>query len=116
MSLALLEVATEQRLDDRILHALLLGEPDQAMGVEGVRRPPHQVMPELDPIRRADCGDPGVELLRVLQRAELAAAIVARSMPSGGICGFSSNGRQWTSTVTSSGSLATAASKRRLPT
>jgi hypothetical protein len=35
---AVAEIALEQRLDDAVLHALLAGQPDQAMGVERVGR------------------------------------------------------------------------------
>jgi hypothetical protein len=59
-----------------VLHALLLGQPDQAMGVEGVGRPPDPVEGEGDSFRGPDRLHLGIEARRPLPASELGGAIL----------------------------------------
>ena len=74
---AVAEVAVEQRFDDAVLHALLAGEPDQAMGLQRVGRAGEPVEMELDADAGGDLGDARVHLLAALEAAELGDAVLA---------------------------------------
>ena len=71
------EVGGEQTFDNAVLLALLAGQPDQAMGVDGVRGALHLVMVEHEPLRPSRRGDLRVERLGALPRPELGRAIGA---------------------------------------
>ena len=73
---AVAEVAFEQRLDDAILHALLAGEADHAMGLHGVGRAGELLEMEVDADARGHAGDALVHLLRALGAAELGEAVL----------------------------------------
>ena len=51
---ALQEISGEQRLDRLVLIALALDEPDQPMGLKGVRRSLDQIVPKINPFLGAD--------------------------------------------------------------
>lgn len=52
------KIRMKEGLDDVILTTLLLGEPDEAMGIEGIRGLGNQVEGKLDPIRLAGLSHP----------------------------------------------------------
>ena len=108
------EVGGEQPLDDDVLLALLTGEQDQPMGVDGVRGALYLVMVEHEPLRPPCRGDLRVERLGMLPSAELGGAVGAPVDSALGISGLSSKGRHVTDAMTSGAIAAIALSSRRL--
>lgn len=70
------EVGPEKRLHDCILNTLLVGQPDEPVGIHCVRRPLHLGEVEVDAFRFSGGGDLGVKFQRALPASELADAIV----------------------------------------
>src|SRR6266851_9949025 len=66
------EIGVEQALNKRVLQAVTSGEPDQSVGIEGVRHPPDSVEVEIDSFFGARRGNARFELPRARQAAELA--------------------------------------------
>ena len=78
---ALGEVRPEQRLHDRILNAFLVGQPDEPVGVERVRRPLDPVEGEVDAFCLPGRGHLCVEFQRPLPASELLGAIFPAADP-----------------------------------
>lgn len=73
--LALGEIGPEQPFHHRILHAFLIGQPDEPVGVQGVRGPLDPIERELDAFFFPDCNHPSIEFLRPLPVSKLLRAI-----------------------------------------
>ena len=63
---ALCEVSPKQRLHNCIRHALFLGQPDEPVGVQGVRRSFDSAKVETDAFVLSDCNHLGIEFQRPL--------------------------------------------------
>src|SRR5690242_3878331 len=64
------EVGAKQVFDHGLLHALIPGQPDEAVCVERVRYPLDAVEAKMDAFLRAGIRDAGFELLRILGASE----------------------------------------------
>tara|TARA_B100000029_G_scaffold504502_1_gene583482 strand:- start:431 stop:1069 length:639 start_codon:yes stop_codon:yes gene_type:complete len=74
---ALGEIALEQALDDNILKAGGTGPPDQAMGINGIRRPANRGKIEWNALDLAHTADIAVDRVGLLFATELLIHIVA---------------------------------------